>query len=298
MKYYLHDSNSFNDEKITMLHMEYGFEGVGLFYVILEKLAFQEKPVSEKVLKAQLNIRKKLEKQLNFMYEIGLLSIKNGEVFNENILKVSEKYQIKKQKNRERVAAFRENKEKSENVTRYNSVCNTPKVKKSKEKKSKVNIDSSIVAEQSSPDPLKVSIKDLDVLALPDELHDYARTAFAFYDVIHKNLSELGTSTKKLDDSPAKKWVDSFRLMATKDEINREQFQLVWGFLQAKNEKSNFWKPNIQSPEKLRLQFSKLHAQAKSLLNQQKQERNGNISEQFIRETAETLVNAANNPVC
>ena len=98
MKYYLHDSNSFNDEKVTLLYMKYGYEGVGLFYVILEKLSQQEKPVPEIVLKTQLNIKKKLEKVLNFMYEIDVLSIKNGEVFSETLLNFSKKYQIKKEK--------------------------------------------------------------------------------------------------------------------------------------------------------------------------------------------------------
>ena len=132
MKYFLHDSNAFNDEKITMLHMRFGFEAVGLFFTILEKLAFQEKPIQESVLRAQLGIRKKLEKQLYFMYEIEILSVKNGEVFNENILKVSEKYQIKKEKTKKRVSDWRENQADSESVTRYERVRNSPKVNKSK----------------------------------------------------------------------------------------------------------------------------------------------------------------------
>jgi hypothetical protein len=43
MKYYLHDSNSFNDEKITELFIKFGYEGLGLFYTCLEKFAQQEK---------------------------------------------------------------------------------------------------------------------------------------------------------------------------------------------------------------------------------------------------------------
>ena len=54
MKYYLHDTNSFDDEKITELYINFGYEGLGLFYTILEKLAKQEKPVKEIVLKKQL----------------------------------------------------------------------------------------------------------------------------------------------------------------------------------------------------------------------------------------------------
>jgi len=139
MKYYLHDSNAFNDEKITLLYMKYGYEGVGLFYVILEKLSQQEKPVTEIVLKTQLNIKKKLEKVLQFMYEIDVLSVKNGEVFSETLLNFSEKYQIKKEKTRKRVAEWREKQIDAENVTSYERVSNTPKVKLSKVKLSKVN---------------------------------------------------------------------------------------------------------------------------------------------------------------
>jgi len=137
MKYFLHDSNAFNDEKITMIYMKYGFEGLGLFYTILEKLAAQEKPVLESVLKTQLNIRKKLEKQLHFMYEINVLSLRNGCVFNENLLNFSEKYQIKKEKNRKRISEWREKQIDTNNVTCYEHVRNTPKVKESKVKESK-----------------------------------------------------------------------------------------------------------------------------------------------------------------
>ena len=56
MKYFLHDTDSFNDEKITELYMKFGFEGLGLFHTILEKMAKQEKPVKTDVLKHQLKI--------------------------------------------------------------------------------------------------------------------------------------------------------------------------------------------------------------------------------------------------
>ena len=139
MKYYLHDSTAFSDEKVTLLYLKFGFEAVGLFYVILEKLALQEQPVNEIVLKSQLNIKKRLEKQLSFMYEIGILSINNGDVFSENILKFSEKYQIKKEKTRERVSEWRKNQEVKKDVTRYKHVRNTDKDKISKDKEIKEN---------------------------------------------------------------------------------------------------------------------------------------------------------------
>ena len=77
MKYFPHDSNAFQDEKITMLYIEFGYEGLGLFYTILEKLTFHEKPINSRVLKKQLNVGKKLEKCWNYMEEIGLLITKN-----------------------------------------------------------------------------------------------------------------------------------------------------------------------------------------------------------------------------
>jgi len=137
MKYFLHDSNAFNDEKITELYINFGYEGLGLFYTILEKLAGQEKPVKTLVLKKQLNVGKKLEKCWSFMETIDIISSNNGETFNKQLLNFSEKYKIKKEKNAKRISEWRDNQEDTKNVTHYESVRNTPKVKLSKVKLSK-----------------------------------------------------------------------------------------------------------------------------------------------------------------
>ena len=131
MKYFLHDSNAFNDEKVTKLYIKFGYEGIGLFYTALEKFAAQEKPINTEVLKKQLNIGKRLNKCWLFMEEIGIISSSNGDSFNKELLKFSEKYQIKKEKNAKRVADFRA---KHENVTHYERISNAPKVKVSKVK--------------------------------------------------------------------------------------------------------------------------------------------------------------------
>lgn len=132
MKYYLHDSSSFNDEKITELYLEFGYEGLGLFYTILEKLALQEKPIKTIVLKHQLNVGKKLEKCWRFMEEIDLISSNNGETFNKQLLNFSQKYQVSKEKNAKRISEWRENQAVKENVTRLENVKNANKVKESK----------------------------------------------------------------------------------------------------------------------------------------------------------------------
>jgi hypothetical protein len=140
MKYFLHDTSSFQDEKITELFINYGYEGLGLFYTILEKIALQEKPIKTSVLKAQLKIGKRLEKCWCFMEEIDLIQSNNNETFNVRLLSYSEKYQIKKEKNAKRISEWRKNQEDTKNVTCYESVCNTPKVKESKVNISKENI--------------------------------------------------------------------------------------------------------------------------------------------------------------
>ena len=138
MKYYLHDSTSFNDEKITELYLEFGYEGLGLFYTILEKLALQEKPIKTNVLKHQLNVGKKLEKVWRFLEEIDLISSNNGETFNKQLLNFSKKYQVSKEKNAKRISEWRENQAVNENVTRSEHIRNDDKVKESKVKESKV----------------------------------------------------------------------------------------------------------------------------------------------------------------
>lgn len=134
MKYFLHDTNSFNDEKITELFIKFGYEGLGLFYTILEKIAAQEKPIKTSVLKSQLRVGKRLEKCWQFMESLGVINKSNDETFNIRILSYSEKYQIKKEKNAKRISEWREKQVVIENVTHYESVCNAPKVKLSKEK--------------------------------------------------------------------------------------------------------------------------------------------------------------------
>lgn len=139
MKYYLHDSNSFNDERITELYIKFGYEGLGLFYTILEKFASQEKPIKTIVLKKQLDVGKRLEKCWEFLEEIGLIQSENGESFNIRILNFAGKYKIKNQKNAERVSQWRNNQQVVKNVTHCESVSNEDKVNKSKVKESKVN---------------------------------------------------------------------------------------------------------------------------------------------------------------
>ena len=130
MKYYLHDSSAFEDEKVSELFINFGYAGVDLFYVILEKIAKQEKPVKTTVLKKQLRIGKRLEKCWKFLEEIELISSSNGETFNKQLLNFSEKYQIKNKKTAKRVSEWRERQADAKNVTHNKRISNAHKVNK------------------------------------------------------------------------------------------------------------------------------------------------------------------------
>jgi len=123
MKYFPHDTAAFADEKVTELFIAFGYEGVGLFYAILERLAYQEKPIKTEVLKHQLKVGKKLEKTWKFLEEIELISTKNGETFNKRLTKFIETYAEKSEKTKKRVSQHRENKALAKNVTRYEQEC-------------------------------------------------------------------------------------------------------------------------------------------------------------------------------
>ena len=186
MKYFLHDSNAFNDEKITELYISFGYEGIGLFFTILEKIAQQEKPIKTDVLKHQLKVGKKLEKCWLFLENIGLICSLNGETFNEQLLNFSEKYKIKSEKNAKRISQWREKQSVSKNVTHYESVRNTPKVNRSKVNRSKENNNSIFSFDDFwKKYPVKVgkdvcrkkfeSLSDSDLQTIKDTIDDFIK---------------------------------------------------------------------------------------------------------------------------
>ena len=215
MKYFLHDSNAFSDEKITLLYLEFGFEAIGLFFTILEKLALQEQPVSEIVLKSQLNIKKRLQKQLDFMYKIGLLGVQNDNVFSINILNFSEKYQVKKEKNRKRISKWRGKQDDTKNVTRYEHVRNTPKVKESKVNRSKVKINTI---------PTNKFVREREILNNVYDLFDF------------EIISAL-TEKQKND------WLDTINKLNRIDNFTYDEIQdtIIWG------RQDEFWNTNFLS---------------------------------------------------
>jgi len=245
MKYYLHDSNSFQDEKITELFIKFGYEGLGLFYTILEKLSFQEKPIKTKILKNQLKVGKRLNRCWNFMEEIGLISSINDETFNENILKFSEKYQIKKEKNRKKISEWRDNQKNTKNVTGYEPVRNPPKVNKSKVNKSKDNKDYKKL--------LLSELKNSDI-----KNSKYLEIAKSFQTLFIANMKEIGLKNTSIEKAKGT-WYDDIRLLIEVDNRELSEIREVWDFIK----RDSFWKENIRSTKKLREKFETLLIKSK-----------------------------------
>lgn len=160
MKYYLHDTSAFDDEKVTELYLKFGYEGLGLFYTLLEKIARQEKPIKTEVLKAQLSVGKHLEKCWKFMEEIGIISATNGDTFNERLLNFAQSYEIKKEKTRKKVSEWRERQRDMENVTGYVPVSNPPKVKLSKVKEKEKEKERLILKKKKEEDDKEWKIEN------------------------------------------------------------------------------------------------------------------------------------------
>lgn len=139
--YFSHDSNARNDDKILELRAQYGWEGYGVYWAIIEILRDSSDycyPSNAKAgLSLSLNIGKAdLEKYLNKMFEVGLLEEKNGCFYSESLMKRMEEID---EKRRKRAAAGRLGgtakamlQQKSSNAT-----ANPSKESKVKEKKVK-----------------------------------------------------------------------------------------------------------------------------------------------------------------
>jgi hypothetical protein len=152
MKYFIHESTALNQDLIVKLYSKYGFEGYGIYFAILERIAFMECPIDKKLAIFTLRLSKRQQKILDFCIEIELILEDKSEIFEENILENAKKYLIKKEKTREKIKLFREkhknnnstNQIDNENVTGYDTVtyplCNQNVTTVKKSKLNKINI--------------------------------------------------------------------------------------------------------------------------------------------------------------
>lgn len=294
MKYYLHDTSSFDDEKVSELFINYGYEGLGLFYTILEKLAKQEKPIKTTVLKHQLKVGKKLEKCWNFMESLGIISSNNGETFNKQLLNFSEKYAIKKEKTREKVSEWRKNQANTENVTSYVPNCNAPKVKVSKVKVSKVNIEKEIKEKNESQNK-NILLSAVDKDLIPESEKQFYDIAISFQEMLIEKFTSQKLSCRNIENAKYVNWINDIRLMLETDNRSVDDIRQIWNFLKKETiGEDNFaWFLNIQSMSKLRVQFEKVLNKAKisqnGTITRKQQATNSGIQDEIRRATEQML---------
>ena len=138
--YFPHDSNARNDEDILSLRLEFGYEGYGIYWAIIETLrdAKDYKLCSSNaiaMLSLSLNIDKSLlENIYKKCVEVGLLIEKNGHFYSESLKR---RMLVLDEKRQKRVEAGR--KGGNAKAMLKQSQSNALAVNKSKVNKSKVN---------------------------------------------------------------------------------------------------------------------------------------------------------------
>lgn len=116
------------------------------------------------------------------------------------------------------------------------------------------------------------------------ELTDHEKIAFAFWKVFKKNILESGISkTATLDKVKLGNYTNAIRLMFTQDGRTKEEFELVWHYLNGPQ--SQFWKKNVVSTSKLRKQFERLFAEAK----ERDTKSSGNITQEYLKNLYQRL---------
>lgn len=246
MKYINHDTSAMEDEKLAELFVYFGYEGYGLFWAILERLAKQEKPIKTTVLKKQLRVGKKLEKCWCFMEEIGLINKSfartidginklNAETFNKQLLNYAGKYRLNNEKNAKRISEWRKNQHDIENVTEYmentNEISNTPVTPLNRSKVKEIEVKNREVESSAIADPPKI-LKSIEEKSAEEELD--------FYNILVKY-------TKEYDPKMIREFYDYWRERTKSGAKMRFQLNKTWDIslrLQKWKSKSEQWSGN------------------------------------------------------
>lgn len=131
----------------------------------------------------------------------------------------------------------------------------------------------------------KLLLSEIDISDVEDSLKQYFEIAVAFQKLFIKNLEEKNSPTKNQTGAKFFDYVNPIRLMFENDEVQLEQVQSVFRFLNSPQ--GDFWKSNILSTKKLREKFPQLVIKSKENLN-------GNRSNNIPRTDAELKRDASN----
>lgn len=103
----------------------------------------------------------------------------------------------------------------------------------------------------------KVLLSELKNSDVPNQ--EYFEITLAYWQLFKKNLIESGVSTTTIEKAKGK-WIDPIRLLIEQDKHTLQDLRDVFQLLQ----NDEFWKSNILSTSKLRIQFQKLLLKARN----------------------------------
>jgi hypothetical protein len=139
--YFSHDSNAKQDPKILSLRADFGMEGYGVYWGIVEALREQENFKIRKDLMLGIIVNLGVEntkaiQMYNKMIQIELLCEEENYIYSKSLLKRMEKKQEISQKRKEAISKrWAKNKEKNTKVIQKNTIVIQGKEKKGKERK-------------------------------------------------------------------------------------------------------------------------------------------------------------------
>lgn len=117
-----------------------------------------------------------------------------------------------------------------------------------------VNVSDSVNEKKTTTDIFLCSISDEIELSL--SLHQ--KIAFAFWRMFRQNVINSGIKPTTIDKAKLEDWTRHVRLAFEQDGRTADQFKFIGEFLK----RSDFWKKNIRSTDKLRAQFERLYIEA------------------------------------
>lgn len=247
--YFSHDTNARRDPKILAMRSDYGAEGYGFYWILIEMMAEQEgyklehaKWVSHAIAMETQCERNTIDKFIGSCIEDYELLKSDGEYFwSDSLLK---RMEIKEQKKKKRSEAG-----KAGALARWGKEQNN-------EGSEKWQSHNKRMADASNRNAINGKGKESKGKEKKENNTSGSKLKF---ETSHMQLAELLLKKIKENNPQAKEpslesWANTFRLMMERDNREGKEIQdiIIW------SQQHHFWYKNILSAEKLRKQYDKL----------------------------------------
>lgn len=147
-------------------------------------------------------------------------------------------------------------------------------------------IDVTLKRKPAKPTYYNELLKDVNRGEIDEEMLVCYDIAIAFYSRILDNLKFAKLRYHDVEQAKCGKWIETIRLMMEKDKVTRDQFMIVWKYL----DKHSFWTPNVRSVPQLRgKKFENIYSQAIQKNGKHSEKRGTKVSGDFIQGLARKL---------